>query len=552
MHARTPLAPALALTLLVSTARAQEALRRDMPDRLLYCSTNLQVAENVDRLAALFARAAGAGYTGVLLADSKFARLGDLPAHYFANARRVKDEAEASGLEIVPALFPIGYSNDLLWHDPNLAEALPVRDALFVVRGGVASLAPDPAVSLPGSDMSDLSRWSWHDENVVSDGGAALVADPRGRNARLVQRLTLQPFRQYHVSVRVRTEQFRGIPEIKALAARREGEAISLVHSSLGVEADQDWTTHHVVFNTLEHSDVSLYFGCWDGSTGSLWWDDARIEEVGLLNLVRRDGAPLSVRLESVQPEGEPLREGTDYERVVDPLMGVQPWPGEYTVWHEPPQIRLIRPLPDGARLRVSYHHVVTIHDGQVMICPSEPRTVELLRDQARRMHELWNADAYFMSHDEVRCLNQDEACRRRALTAGEILADNVRTCIDLLRQTAPEARVYVWSDMFDPNHNARDDYYLVRTSLAGSWDGLDAGVIVACWYFDKRRESIDWFTSRGHHVLAAGYYDGPVPAIRDWMRAAQGVTGFRGVMYTTWRQRYEDLEEFAEQAWGR
>ena len=51
-------------------------------------------------------------------------------------------------LEIVPALFNIEYSNNLLWHDPNLAEGLPVKDALFVVSGGEARLVPDPPVSL--------------------------------------------------------------------------------------------------------------------------------------------------------------------------------------------------------------------------------------------------------------------------------------------------------------------------------------------------------------------------------------------------------------------
>lgn len=542
-------AQVLVAALAAATACAQP---QAMPDRLLYCPTNLQVDENVTKLEGLFERAGAAGYTGVLLADSKFARLGDLPDRYFVNARRVREAARGAGLEIIPAVFPVGYSNDLLWHDPNLAEALPVRDALFVVEGGAASPAPDPPVSLPGSDMSDLSAWSWHDDTVVADDGAALVADPGGRNARIVQRLALRPFRQYHVSVRVRTESFRGTPEVKALALREGREPVSLVYSSLGVKADQGWTTHHAVFNTLEHTDVSLYLGCWDGSTGSLWWDDAQIEEVGLVNLVRREGAPFSVRLETLGGEGELLQEGVDYEPVADPLMGVKPWPGEYTVWHEPPLIRLLRPLPDGARLRVSYHHVVTVYEGQVMICPSEARTAELLRDQARRMHELWNAPGYFMSHDEIRCLNQDEACRGREMSAGEILADNVRECIGILREVAPEARIYVWSDMFDPKHNAHEDYYLVRGSLTGSWEGLDAAVIVACWYFDRRRESVGWFASRGNPILAAGYYDGPVDRVRGWLDAAAGVEGFRGVMYTTWVGGYEDLEGFAREAWRR
>src|SRR5215213_8430432 len=100
----------------------------------LYCAQNLWVDKNIDNLEQLFARAGKAGYTHVLLVDSKFAKLGDMDARYFKNVERVKKIAAANHLEIVPAVFPIGYSNDILWHDPNLIEALPVQDALFLVE----------------------------------------------------------------------------------------------------------------------------------------------------------------------------------------------------------------------------------------------------------------------------------------------------------------------------------------------------------------------------------------------------------------------------------
>src|SRR5262245_43045957 len=116
--------------------------------RWLYCSQNLWVDKNIDELDALFRRAAKAGYTHVLLTDSKFSKLGDMDARYFRNVERVKKLAAELKLEIVPALFSIGYSNDLLWHDPNLIEALPVRDALFVVQNGEARLSPEAPVSL--------------------------------------------------------------------------------------------------------------------------------------------------------------------------------------------------------------------------------------------------------------------------------------------------------------------------------------------------------------------------------------------------------------------
>ena len=56
----------------------------------LYCPTNLLVDANVDKLDALWRRAAKAGYTHMLLTDSKFSRLEEMPKEYFRNVDRVK------------------------------------------------------------------------------------------------------------------------------------------------------------------------------------------------------------------------------------------------------------------------------------------------------------------------------------------------------------------------------------------------------------------------------------------------------------------------------
>lgn len=514
------------------------------PERWVYCSENLSVDANIEKIEALFRRAARVGYTHVLLADAKFARLGDRDERYFRNVERVKTIAGELNLEIVPALFPIGHSNALLSHDPNLIEALPVRDALFVVRDGEARLRADPPMALKGGDFSDLGQWDWKDATVTADNGTALIRDPNGKNARIVQRVRLTPFRQYQLSVRIKTEDFRGTPDVQVIA---NDHLLSFANdrvlnfNDLGAQPTQDWTTHHVVFNSLDHTEARLYLGSWDGQTGSLWFDDARLDEVGLLNLVRREGAPLEVKRE----DGGELVEGDDFEKIVDPRMGTSPWKGAYDIWHEPPVIKT--DLPDGTRLRVSYYHAVTIHSGQAMICPSEPRTQELLRDQARRMHAAWNAKGYMMSHDEIRVFNWCAACQERNLDAGALLADNVRDCIGILREVNPGGRIYVWGDMFDPHHNARKDYYLVRGDLAGSWEGLDPEVIILPWYFEKRAKSLRWFAGRGHRQIVAGYYDQDPELIGHWLDAARRVEGVVGVMYTTWQQKYDDLERFAE-----
>src|SRR6185295_11682833 len=77
----------------------------------LYLQTNLLVDKNEQEAEELMQRAAKAGYTAVLLADSKFAKLGDMDKRYFANIDRIKKAAADLHLDIVPTVFPIGYSD---------------------------------------------------------------------------------------------------------------------------------------------------------------------------------------------------------------------------------------------------------------------------------------------------------------------------------------------------------------------------------------------------------------------------------------------------------
>jgi hypothetical protein len=504
----------------------------------LYCPTNLLVDDNVDKLDALWRRAAKVGYSHVLLGDTKFCVLENMPERYFHNVERVKKLAAELKLEIVPGVFPIGWSNALLAHDPNLAEGLPVRDALFVVHGGEARVQAEPPVALPDS-FGDLKRWGWHDDFVTSDGNAAKIADPTGRVARVVKTVKVSPFRQYHISVRIKSQDFHGVPEVKLLAGDH-----ALEYNDLGVKPTQDWTTHHTVFNSLDHREVNIYFGCWDGGKGTVWYSEPKLEEVGLLNVLRRPGAPLTVRRDD-EPADKMLVEGRDFDHIADPHLGNNPWQGEYDVWHEPPTIHT--KLPDGTRLRVSYYHPMIIYGGSVMIAVSEPRTMELLRDHARRVHAAFGAKSYFMEHDEIRLFNWDAASEQRHLDAGQVLAANVKACTQILRDLNPQGQIYVWSDMFDPHHNAVKDYYLVHGSLVGSWEGLDPAVNIANWNFGHRDESLRFFADRGHRQLIAGYYDNPLDDLTKWLDSAVKAGDVDAVMYTTWQGNYSDIERFAE-----
>jgi hypothetical protein len=177
----------------------------EAPQLWVYCPTNLLVDANLDKLDALWKRAHAAGYTYALLEDSKLSRLDMLESntkHYHANIERVKRIAAADQITLVPAVFSIGYSNDLLGHDPNLAEGMPVIDTPFTVHGDVATVDTDNAPA--------LGKMTFKDETVKLDGNTATVNRCES-NARFVYHLKLEKFRCYHVSVMVKTGSWNGL-----------------------------------------------------------------------------------------------------------------------------------------------------------------------------------------------------------------------------------------------------------------------------------------------------------------------------------------------------
>jgi hypothetical protein len=139
-------------------------------------------------------------------------------------------------------------------------------------------------------------------------------------------------------------------------------------------------------------------------------------------------------------------------------------------------------------------------------------------------------------------------------MTPGQLLADNVRKCTQIVRDISPNAKIWVWSDMFDHKHNAVDNYYLVNGTWAGSWEGLPPEVGIVNWAGHLKGANCAFFAERGHEQVLAGYYDGDRDgaAITAWLRNAEGVSGITGAMYTTWQQNYRYLEPWALAAWGK
>jgi hypothetical protein len=519
---------------------------------------NLLVEKEADRVVALVERAGRDGYNGVVISDYKLNFLERMPKGYFEHVARVKKAAERANIEIIPAVFPIGYSNGLLSHDTNLAEGMLVERAPFVVKGREALLIPDPAARISNGGLEetrgDVFAGFGHqdapgkatvvDREVVHQGKVAcrmqdLAATPV---CRLIQKVKVRPHACYRLSCWAKTRNLAPTGAFRLMAIGATGGRQLSFHEG-GLEPTRDWTRVEVVFNSQDQIEVNLYAGLWGGKAGTLWLDDLALEEMSLVNVLRRDGCPLTVTSEDGKVNHV---EGRDFEAVRDPKLGMVPYEGEYEFNHPGPPLRVSANsrIKDGDRLRVSWYHPVLVLGSYAACCLSEPKVYSLLRDQARRVNDLYRPKTFFMQHDEMRVANWCRACRSRKLTPGELLADNARRCVQFIKEVSPEARVVVWSDMFDPTHNAVKNYYLVNGTLAGSWEGLDRSVWIANWNAGKAKASLNFFAHRGHPQVLAGYYDGD-DNYATWDAAALGVPGVTGFMYTTWQNRYDDLERY-------
>jgi hypothetical protein len=555
--------------MLISSFCLAETMETKIPDRFIYIQTNFLVDKNIDTLLSIITQAEKEGYNGIVVADSKFMRWDNLPSRYAENAKKVREACRKMNIRFIPCVFPIGYSDDLLSRDVNLAEGIPVVNAPFIVKDGKIYPSDDSLkIANPSfeeytgdtpkgwSFLDQPGKISFIDTDVKYEGKASLrmqdigTNDPTNGHGRVHQLLKVRPFTYYHVSVMVKTQDFESVNDIRIAVLAPNGP--SLNHLNLRIDKTQDWKRLDITFNSLTFSEVNFYLGVWGGKSGKIWWDDVRVEPAGIVNIIRREGTPLTVKSEDGKIVYE---EGKDFGDAVDPKLGTVPWLGGYEVWHEQPimTVPVGSKIKDGQELAVSYYHPALIYDNVVMCCMSESKVYDILKWQAKQVHDNLDPDGYFMSHDEIRCQGWDLSCSKRNLTPGQILADNVKKCVDILHETDPSKPIYVWSDMFDPYHNADKNgwYYLVKGEgpWYGSWEGLDKSVIIANWNSDKEKriDSMKHFADRGHKQILAGYYDSNPSNISAWLKDAGSIDGVIGVMYTTWQSNYSDLGEFAK-----
>jgi len=501
------------VSLLCSFCQGQDrkaSLMGQYPYRWVYVSRSLNRDSDVVDIKNIVKTASESGLNGMVLSAGLDRLDGRSPA-YFQRLKQVSRLCKQENFEIIPIIFSIGYGGSILSEDRNLAAGLPVKDALFVVQKNQAHFVPGITAKIqnPGFEQyqgNRLKGYNFHDRpgevsfidtTVFSSGRASLRFENFGKyqygHARVMQEIKVEPHRCYRVSCMVRTEALQPEGAFRIMVLGPDGR--DLAPWDPKVPSTSDWRQVTMGFNSLGYDRVRIYLGVWGGRSGRFWLDDLTVEEVGLLNVLRRPGTPVTVTDEQT---GFVYKEGKDYAPIADPKLN-------FRFNHEPIPIEIPpgSKIRNGTKLRVSYYHGMAINNGQVTVCMTEPKVYEIWDRQIRLLQEVLSPSKYLLSMDEIRAGGSCRACKKRNMTMAQILGDCITEQVRIIRSINPSAEILIWSDMLDPNHNAHDNYYLVDGDFTGSWNYVPRDLVIVCWYYDKRAESLAFFSSLGFRTMA-------------------------------------------------
>ena len=530
----------LVLALLALSTLAAE--KKVYPERWVYVSRSLSSDRHVADIREIARTASEHGLTGLVLAIG-LDQIDVQPPAWIARLQQVKQICDQYHLDIIPTGFNVGYGGALLAHDRNLAAGMPVKGALFVAGQGSATFQPDPAPKLPTAVPLMFPENIATDPAVPHNGQPSfrLTSAPKATGddgPSLKMPVNLKPNRCYRLRFWVKTQGFTGGDRLLIVRAD-EPKGRNLCPFERTLPASSEWTQFDAGFNTWYASNLTLSVGQ-NGRAGKIWIAGLTLDEVGLTNVIRRPGTPLVVRGEK---NGVIYKEGKDFAPVKDPTL-------TYRWNHEGPAITLTPAtrIQPGERLRVDYYHGTTIYQDQVSACISEPRVMKIWRKQFPLIQKYVAPKKYLLALDEVRLEGHCEDCRRQNKPMAQILGDYCVQLQKMVQEFSPGATSWVWSDMWDPNHNSKEQYYLVNGSTADSWKYLPKDIHIAAWYFEKRKESLAFFSSHGFKTLAGAYYDADdLKNPQGWLETLDQTEGAEGIMYTTWSNKYKLLAPFGD-----
>jgi hypothetical protein len=549
---RSSLFPAVSTLVIISAclgqplkSNAQEPLK----DRWFFSFGYGRNAADVKKIKSLIDIGAAHGLNGMVLSSFGLDSITRWKERDIALLKEVAAYCEEKQIELIPTGFSVGYGGGALGHDRNFAAALPTRISLTVKEGKIIPITTTNM--LKNGDLEQHSNqrfagFAFHDQpgevsfpdTVAASGKSAIRFTHFGQfehgHGRIMQTVAVRPGHSYRFSFKLKTQALEPISGLNAMVMAN-GRSLANVRPRLNTT--QDWTEVILDYINKDETEIKIYTGIWQGTAGTFWIDDLRFYEYGSLsNIVRRPGTPLTIKS---RDRNTVYGEGKDFQPIqcLNELSHVRLTPGSA--------------LREGEQLELFCYKIPFISHAwgkQISLCMSNPELYDYWQAQARKLHQIIPFKRILLSMDEIRNGGGCASCQERELSMAEILGDCITRQHSIFKAIDPDIEVIIWSDMLDPAHNARSNYYGVVGDFTGSWQYVPKDLTVMCWYHKIRDTSLGFFSQQGFPTFGAGYYDADdLTNIEEWIASLRQTPRAQGIMYTTWLKKYRLLGDYGD-----
>lgn len=520
----------------------------------------------LNKTKAFAAAAKAVGYTHMVLVDPNLERLNIRKEKepFLARMKEIADFGAGIGIKIIPFTCTLGRGGGALAQNPEMAEGALVRAAKFKPDEDGKTLIiidslenePDSREDFETFDGSKPKGWETfpplvangrfsRDETQKHSGFSSLKIEGGKLAVSLKRKLKVGPRKLLEITFWAKTEAFNGSISV---GVRSADGADYLSFQGYDFSTAKEFTKYSYILNTKEELELSLGIYMFEDAKGSFWIDDISVKEIGPRNLIRRTGAPFVLYSQN----GGVYEEGSEFvvQKTAD---GANDF-----------EIKLTEKGASrkDAELYADYYALVVI-DGprsrnQIGTCLSEPDVFAYYKENFRLLFSAFpKENGAFLNYDELRHMNSCALCASKKKSPGGLLAWHIKKMTGVYDEISSGAPFYIWSDMFDRNHNAKrftrrmqKSYLIEGGDVFGSWVGLPRNAVIMNWAgSDFRKKSLRNFEELGFSQIIAGFYDAPdaEKAAQSEFDDAAARESVKGFMYTTWKYDYSQMKKYAE-----
>jgi len=537
----------------------------DTSYRWFSLTANLQQPPDLDKAIRTIDAAANDGYNGVVFRDPSLDSLTSISPAYKAALEQAVAEARKNKMEFIPSIAAIGDSENILDRNPSLAESMPCRDVRFtitngqlkpsdpvtpVVNGGLETFAgelPTGFTGAHGTDMTMAADNATHHGGAMAlrvDGLATALAGKGGVSLR--QSIAVRPWHQYRLSVWTKATATKGAKVLlNALGAAGQFLNSTEWHNT------PDWVKNDTVFDSLGESQITMEILVQPLPNAKIWIDDLTLEDVGIMNVTRRDDCPVVIKGD----DGIFYNENIDVAQIADPFHVAGMGPGHIDGSHAIP---FAVPgtngrLHEGQTVLMDYYAAV-LANGVPVLCVNEPKSKALIKADIKRVIDLIHPKTLLFDVADVRSLGWDPACEGTGKNGGEMLGGLIRDEEAMAKSFDPSIQIATYGDMFNPSQNSLDQYYLMKSGTTGSLRSVPKDVIIVNGDFAHASQSLTFFAQAGYKQILWGYRDDhdAMAQIVQWQKLGAGVKGIQGFGYATQVDDYSHLADFVQAATGK